>query len=75
MIVHVCMGSSCYLKGSLEIINKIDELQKDGLEVNLFGQLCFSSCPEGICIKIGNELITGVTPANIENILKTWVKD
>lgn len=75
MIVHVCMGSSCYLKGSYELIRKIDELQLDNFDINLFGHLCYSSCAEGICIKIEDELITGVTATNVEEIIKARLKE
>lgn len=75
MIIHVCMGSSCYLKGSFEIIQKLEELQKDGYNLNVFGKLCFDSCSDGVCVKIDSELISGVNSNNIEKIIKDRYKE
>jgi NADH:ubiquinone oxidoreductase subunit E len=69
MTIKVCMGSSCYLKGSYDVVKKLQELKKNGENFELLGSLCFGKCMEGICVEIDGEIITGITRNNIQPIL------
>nr|WP_122012039.1 (2Fe-2S) ferredoxin domain-containing protein [Maliibacterium massiliense] len=69
MDVVVCIGSSCYLKGSKDIIAILERLismhnLKD--KVNLVGSFCMGHCTEGVCVRIGDarfSLSPGTTEA------------
>jgi NADH:ubiquinone oxidoreductase subunit E len=69
MEIKVCMGSSCYLKGSFEVVRKLQELKENGADIELSGCLCFGKCIEGICVEIDGELVNGVSGQNIQPIL------
>lgn len=69
MIVRVCMGSSCHLKGSYEVVRRFQELQKN-YNFKLYGSLCFGNCSQGVCVEIDGQLFSRVTPENAEEILK-----
>lgn len=79
LIVKVCIGSSCHLKGSYEIVEAfkkaIDENKIED-EVTLTGSFCIGKCNrEGVTVQIDDEIFTGVTKANFdtffsENVLK-----
>ncbi|MFC1504528.1 (2Fe-2S) ferredoxin domain-containing protein [Spirochaetota bacterium] len=59
--VTVCVGSSCHIKGSRDVILKFDELLvKHGLKnkVELKGSFCMERCGEGINWQIGDKPIT-----------------
>lgn len=65
MKIYVCIGSSCHLKGSYDIIAVLKKLVSDrGLEkeVSLNASFCLGHCMDGVTIKIDDQLITGVTP-------------
>lgn len=54
MKVSVCVGSSCHLKGSYDVIVKLQELiKKYGVEdkVELAASFCLGQCIDGVCAK------------------------
>lgn len=68
MIVTICIGSSCHLKGSREIIEKLQQLLHDkGWEkdVELRGSFCMGECVKGVCVKIDEELFS-LSPSLVE---------
>lgn len=78
MKIYVCIGSSCHLKGSYDIIAVLKKLVSDrGLEkeVSLNASFCLGHCMDGVTIKIDDQLITGVTPQNITEIFdRAWAE-
>ena len=77
MTVQVCVGSSCHLKGSYEIIELFKaRLAKDGLEgkIELNGTFCLGKCGvAGVSIQVDDEIITGVTPKNFDDVFEKYV--
>ena len=72
MKVTVCIGSSCHLRGSYDIIQRLKELiAQEKLEdkVNLSASFCLGQCTHGCTIRIDEDIITGVNKDNIEGIL------
>lgn len=71
MIVQICVGSSCHLKGSEEIIALLQNaLQENGLdnEVTLAGSFCIGQCNRvGVTIQVDDDIITGVTKENFKD--------
>ncbi|MBO5859305.1 MAG: NAD(P)H-dependent oxidoreductase subunit E [Clostridia bacterium] len=78
MIVQVCVGSSCHLKGSPEIVellqNAVAEHHLED-EVTLAGSFCIGKCNRvGVTIQVDDEVHVGITKENFkeffnENIL------
>ena len=70
MKVTVCIGSSCHLKGSRNIVEKLQSLVeqhdlKDKLEIA--GTFCLGKCNrEGVTVKIDEEIYVGVNPDEFE---------
>ena len=65
MIIQVCVGSSCYLKGSHEIVEMltkaIEEHQLEN-EITLAGSFCIGKCNrEGVTVQVDDEIHVGVT--------------
>lgn len=61
MVVTICVGSSCHLKGSREIITRLEALisehnLKDKVELN--GAFCMGQCVKGVCVKLDGELFS-----------------
>lgn len=75
MTITICIGSSCHLKGSRAIIQKLGELinarqLSDKIELN--GSFCMGECANGVCVKIDEELF-GVSPDSVESFFETEV--
>lgn len=67
----VCVGSSCHLKGSYHVLQSLKTLLADnGLEdkIDLQASFCLGNCADGVCMKLGEDLILHATPENIEEI-------
>ena len=60
MDIMVCVGSSCHLQNSRDLINRFKELIAEGeLEdkLELKGSFCMGHCAElGVCVKFGEEI-------------------
>ena len=76
IFVEVCVGSSCHLKGSKEVVKKFEELiQEGGLvdDVRLSGSFCMGLCiHDGVSVKIGDETYF-VMPEDAEEFFNTKV--
>ena len=69
MKICVCIGSSCHLKGSHDVIKKIEELiEKFNLQgkIELRGNFCLGHCDAGVTVKINDTFLSNVTKENIE---------
>lgn len=67
MIIQICVGSSCYLKGSEELVGLLKKaIEKNGLDrdITLAGSFCIGKCNKiGVTIQVDDEVVVGVTPA------------
>lgn len=77
MKVTVCIGSSCHIKGSRQVVERLQQLiSEHGLKdrVELAGSFCMGRCQQGVCVTVDDELHS-VSPESVsdffdENILK-----
>ena len=81
MIIQVCVGSSCHLKGSADIVELFQNtIQEYGLEeeITLAGSFCIGKCNRiGVTVQIDDDIHTGVTRENFkefftEKVLKVF---
>ncbi len=65
IIIQICVGSSCHLKGSEEIIELLRQAITAHLledEVTLAGSFCAGRCNRvGVTVTVDDEVYTGVT--------------
>lgn len=77
MTVLICVGSSCHLKGSYDIIELMKaRLAKEGLEdkINLKGTFCLGKCGiAGVSIQVDEQIITGVTKDNFDEVFNKHI--
>lgn len=68
MKVTICIGSSCHLKGSKQIIEKLQALVAENNlkdKVDLAGKFCMGNCAEGVCVSIGDQVYS-VQPDTVQ---------
>ncbi len=69
MDITICIGSSCHLKGSRDIVRSFERLvAANGLEnkVTLKGSFCQGLCAKhGVCVAVGDQKYS-VIPAEAE---------
>lgn len=75
MVITICIGSSCHLKGSRKVVEKLNELivaEGVGDKVELNGSFCMGQCVKGVCVKINDELFS-LTPETTEEFFRNEV--
>ncbi len=59
--VAVCIGSSCHLKGSRQIVEELQFLVAQNAlkdKVELSGKFCMGNCTNGVCVLVNDELFS-----------------
>lgn len=64
MKVTVCIGSSCHIKGSRQVVEGLQYyINESGLgdKVELCGTFCMGKCQQGVCVMVDNNLYSVTT--------------
>lgn len=68
MIIQICVGSSCHIRGSEKIVELLQEaVKRDNLEreITLAGSFCTGMCNRvGVTIQVNDDIHTGIVPEN-----------
>lgn len=79
MIVQVCVGSSCHIKGSPEIVELLQKsIAEENLEdkITLVGSFCIGKCNRvGVTIQVDDEIHAGITRENFKEFFKEQIVD
>ena len=77
MIIQICVGSSCHIKGSAEIVELLQaavaehRLEND---VTLAGSFCIGKCNRiGVTVQVDDEVHTGVTKEGFKEFFQEQV--
>ena len=73
--VTVCVGSSCHLKGSRQVVEGLRQLIVDNKledKIDLAGTVCMGKCEQGVCVTVDGELFS-VSPDTVENFFNADV--
>jgi NADH:ubiquinone oxidoreductase subunit E len=75
MKITICIGSSCHVKGSRQVLERLQALiaeNKIGDKIELSGTFCVGQCQKGVCVLIDEELYS-VTPDSVEEFFNNSV--
>ena len=79
MIIQICVGSSCNIKGSPEIVELLQNaVEEHGLkdEITLAGSFCIGKCNRvGVTVQVDDNVHTGITKENFKEFFKENVLD
>lgn len=79
MIIQICVGSSCHIKGAPEIVELLRKAVADNHledEITLAGSFCTGKCNRvGVTIQVDDAVHTGVTKENFKDFFKENVID
>ena len=74
VIVQVCVGSSCHLKGSPEIVELLEKAVEENNiqdDVVLTGSFCIGKCNRvGVTIQVNDDIHVGVTVENFSDFFR-----
>ena len=72
MKITVCIGSSCHIKGSRQVVEQLQDLIRDnnlGDKVELAGTFCMGKCQQRVCVTADGEFFS-VSPETVEEFFK-----
>ncbi len=75
MKVTVCIGSSCHLKGSRTVVERLKELIEEkslGDKVELAGTFCMGNCQKDVCVTVDDNVFS-ITPEGVDAFFETEV--
>ena len=75
MKVTVCIGSSCHLKGSRTVVERLKELIEEkslGDKVELAGTFCMGNCQKDVCVTVDDNVFS-ITPEEVDSFFQTEV--
>ena len=61
MKITICIGSSCHIKGSRMVVEKLQQIIADEHlenEIELCGSFCMGKCQQGVCVTIDKEFFS-----------------
>ncbi len=64
MKIVVCIGSSCHLKGSRQIVEQLQNLIAEHElqdKIDLSGTFCMQNCQNGVCVTVDGKMYS-LTP-------------
>ena len=70
--ITVCIGSSCHIKGSRQVVEKLQQLiaqHNVADKIELCGTFCMGNCQQGVCVTVG-EAFYSVTPDSVEEFFE-----
>lgn len=75
MKITVCIGSSCHIKGSRQVVETLNRCVKENdlqSKVELGGTFCLGKCQQSVCVAIEDKVFS-VSPETAEDFFKNEV--
>lgn len=72
MKITVCIGSSCHIKGSRQVVEQLQQLiSENNLKdrVELAGTFCMGKCQQGVCVMVDNAFHS-VSPDTVKDFFE-----
>lgn len=77
MIIQICVGSSCHIKGSPDIVELLQAAVAEHHlenEVTLAGSFCIGKCNRiGVTVQVDDEVHTGITKDGFKEFFQEHV--
>lgn len=75
MKITVCIGSSCHIKGSRQVVEQLQKLineRKLEDKIELAGTFCMGKCQEGVCVTVDDKFCS-VSPSTVNEFFEKEV--
>ncbi len=75
MKVTICIGSSCHLKGSRQVVEALQRLVEENNlaeKVELGGTFCIGQCQQGVCVTVDDKFFS-VSPETVVDFFNTEI--
>ena len=75
MKITVCIGSSCHIKGSRQVVEQLQAMIAENNlsdKVDLGGTFCMGKCQQGVCVTVDDKFCS-VTPDTVSEFFENEV--
>lgn len=72
MKITVCIGSSCHIKGTRQVVEQLQALIAENNlsdKVELSGTFCMGKCQQGVCVTVDEEFFS-VLPESVDEFFE-----
>lgn len=76
MIIQVCIGSACHLKGAYNVINSLQSLIDENClqeKVTLKAAFCLGECTSAVSVKVDDAPVASVCSSNVAQFFEEHV--
>ena len=76
MKITVCIGSSCHIKGSRQVVECLQNLIEENKindKAELSGTFCMGKCQQGVCVTV-DDTFHSVTPESVVDFFEKNIK-
>jgi len=76
MKLTVCIGSSCHIKGSRQVVEQLQRLISENNiadKVTLSGAFCMGKCQQGVCVTVDGEFFS-VSTETVSSFFEKEIK-
>ncbi len=76
VVVYVCVGSSCHLKGSHKVVKLMREAiaaRKLEEKIELKATFCLGNCTNGVSARVGDNPVFGIKEENFNEVFEKEV--
>jgi NADH:ubiquinone oxidoreductase subunit E len=76
IVINVCIGSACHLKGSYNVINSLQQLTEEyGLsdKVDTRAAFCLGRCSQSVSVRVGDGEVQSVSGATTRDFFVNQV--
>jgi len=76
MIIKVCIGSACHLKGSYDVIKGIEKYLDDNniQDVELKSSFCLGHCSQAVSVEIDESYVVSMSPNGVKEAMDKVIK-
>lgn len=77
LTINVCIGSACHLKGSYNVIKKLQTIiEEEHLEdeVSVKAAFCLGECTRAVSVKVEDGAVISVNENNVEEFFDKHVR-
>lgn len=71
--ITVCIGSSCHLKGSYDVISELQKLSKEHKledKVEIKASFCLGECTKAVSVKVDGDKVVSVNKNTVIDFFK-----
>ncbi|WP_066502205.1 (2Fe-2S) ferredoxin domain-containing protein [Abyssisolibacter fermentans] len=75
--IEVCIGSACHLKGSYDVIKKLQSIiDERSLEdkIEIKASFCLGECTKAVSVRVDEEIVVSVDKDRVDEFFSEYIE-